>query len=431
MGAFAFGVGTKPGATPSSIAPPAAPGPSVLGVTGKILLYAGLAVLFAAAVVGSIAFGGNIPARRAVFAVASSAALAGAAAMLFDEHRAVGAGFGTLLRSSVGGPYLWLLGIVAATAAASTWAETARSRWALPTVGLGASAAMFVRAAGGHAAGARSSSWIQIGAQWIHFMSVGVWIGGLVLVAVLLRSGIGSADGSAPVVEIRRFSAMAFWAVLLLAITGAIRTLNELGGISAVRRLLDSSYGITLTVKVALVFALVALGAVNRYRALPGLVDGGRLLRRVIGAELITSVALLGLTATLTSLPPAAGSVPAPPQVSVSLAAGQPDIYTSTLAGGVQLRSYIYPGTAGPSQFHVTAFESDGTELPLASTTLSATPAGGNLHILVSTRLSAGHFVANTTLAAGTWRFGIRVTTADGHTLQATFNRTIEAAPAA
>ena len=98
-----------------------------------------------------------------------------------------------------------------------------------------------------------------------------------------------------------------------------------------------------------------------------------------------------------------------------------------TLAGGVQLQSYIDPGAAGPSQFHVTAFGSDGTELPLASATLSATPAGGNLRILVSTRLSTGHFVANTTLASGGWRFGIQVIAADGRTFQATFNQTIGA----
>jgi hypothetical protein len=112
--------------------------------------------------------------------------------------------------------------------------------------------------------------------------------------------------------------------------------------------------------------------------------------------------------------------------VSVSHAPGQPDIYTFTFPGGVQLQSYIDPGSAGPSQFHVTAFQGT-TGLPLASATLSVTPAGGNTRILVSTRLEADHFVANTTLSAGSWRFAIAATTQDGRTLQANFSQTIGA----
>lgn len=541
-GAFAFGVGTEPGATPTTVPPPASPGPSVLGITGKMLLYAGLAVLFAAAFVGTIAFGGDIPARRTVLLVASSVAVAGAVAMLFAEQHAVGVGLGTLLRSDVGTPYLWLLALVAATAATSAWAETARSRWELPVVGMGAAAAMFARAAGGHAAAATSAPWLQVGVQWLHFMSVGAWVGGLVLVAVLLRTHT-RAGSPAPVAEIKRFSAIAFGSVLVLAITGSIRSVNELGGIAGVGHLLDSSYGVTLTIKVGFAVALVAFGGINRYRSIPRLTDDGRLFRRVIGAELVASLALFGFTATLTSLPPAvdasrpAATAPAsitasgsdfatttkialratpgtpgpstftadltdydtgspaqaasvelrfqpkgsqqvggstlqllhtagarwtasgtnlsldgawsviativrpagtvqipltlttrapPQQISVSHATGQPDIYTITLPAGVQLQSYVDPGTAGPSQFHVTAFQ-NGTELPLASATLSATPAGGDTRILVSTRLSAGHFVANTTLAAGDWRLGIQVSTKDGRTLQANFSQTIGA----
>jgi len=429
-GAFAFGVGTEPGATPAALPPPASPGPSVLGVAGKVFLYAGLAVLFAAAIVGTFAFGGDIPARRTVLLIASSVAVAGALAMLFAEQHAVGVGLGTLLRSDVGTPYLWLLALVAATATASAWAETARNRWALPVVGVGAAAAMFVRAGGGHAAAATSAPWLQVGAQWLHFMSVGAWIGGLVLVSVLLRTHM-RAGTPAPVAQIKRFSAIASWSVLVLAITGSIRAVNELGGIAGVRRLLDYSYGITLTIKVGIALVLVAIGGINRYRSIPRLADDGRLFRRVIGAELVASLALFGFTATLTSLPPTVdasrSTASAPASTSVSPAVGPPEIHTITVDTGVQLQYYIDPGTAGPSQFHVTAF-SNGTELPLASATLSATPVGGNTRILVSTRLSAGHFVANTTLAAGDWRFGIQVTTEGGRTSQANFSQTIGAA---
>ncbi|MEA2438499.1 MAG: copper transport protein, partial [Thermoleophilaceae bacterium] len=201
--AFAFGVGVKPGATPTTVAPPSVPGASVLWVVGKMFLYAGLAVLFGAAFVGTMAFGGAIPARRALLLVASSIASVGAVAMVAAEVRDVGAGVGALLRSQVGTHYIWLLASVLGTGVASVWAGRARGRWTLPVVGVGASAAMLARAVGGHAAAAASASWLQIGAQWLHFMSVGAWIGGLVIVAVALRERSRSGE-PAPVAEIRR-----------------------------------------------------------------------------------------------------------------------------------------------------------------------------------------------------------------------------------
>jgi copper transport protein len=540
--AFAFGVGVRPGATPTTVAPPSPPGPSVLWVAGKMLLYAGLAVLFAAAFVGAIAFGGVIPSRRALLLVASSAALTGAVVMLFAEVRDVGAGLWPLLRSQVGARYLWLLALVAGTWVASLWTGAGRDRWTLPVVGLTASGAMLARAVGGHASASLSASWLQIGAQWVHFMSVGAWIGGLVLVAVALRER-SRAGEPAPVAEIRRFSTIAFWSVGLLTVTGSIRAVNELGGIAAIGRLLDTSYGITLTIKVSIAVVLVALGGINRYRSLPRLPEDHHLFRRVIGAELVASLTLFGFTAALTSLPPAASAPPsAPPPSSISArgsdfatttkvtlratpgtpgsntfaadvtdyntgdpahatsvelqfqpkgsqqvggstlalrhaagarwtavgtnlslvgtwsvvatvvrpagtvqvpltlttrappqtisvshgGAGQPDIYTIDLGAGVELQTYIDPGTAGPSQFHVTAFQ-DGRALPLASATLSATLAGGASRKLASDRLASEHFVANTTLSAGDWRFDIQATTTDGRTLQATFSQTIGA----
>jgi copper transport protein len=539
--AFAFGVGVKPGATPTTVAPPSAPGPSVLWVVGKMFLYAGLAVLFAAAFVGSIAFGGDPPARRAVLRIASSVALIGTMLMVFAEARDVGAGLGALLRSQVGKQYVWLLALVVGTSVASVWAGAARARWRLAVVGLGASAAMLARANGGHASAAVSAPWLQIGAQWLHFMSVGAWIGGLVIVAVALRERARSGR-PAPIAEIKRFSTIAFWSVGLLVVTGSIRAVNELGGIGGIGRLLETSYGITLTIKVSIAVVLIALGAINRYRSLPRLAENGRLFRRVIGAELVASLTLFGFTAALTSLPPAtnaASSTPtapsnisargsdfatttkitltatpgipgsntfvadvtdyntgapasatsvelhlqpkgsqqvggstlplrhssgarwtatgtnlslvgswsvivtvvrsggtvqvpltlttrAPPEtISVSHGGpGQPDIYTISLGAGVQLQTYIDPGTAGPSQFHVTAFRS-GNALPLASAVLSATPAGGQARKLASKQLTPEHFVANTTLSAGDWRFDIQAITTDGRTLQATFTQTI------
>jgi nitrogen fixation protein FixH len=117
----------------------------------------------------------------------------------------------------------------------------------------------------------------------------------------------------------------------------------------------------------------------------------------------------------------------APPQQITSTApqAGQPTIYTITLAGGQSIQAYNDPGAAGSNQLHVTAFDAKGIELPLTSISLTATPAGGSPRTLKTTRFSAGHFVASEDLTDGAWHFDIQATAKDGSVLQAFFDQTI------
>ncbi len=58
--------------------------------------------------------------------------------------------------------------------------------------------------------------------------------------------------------------------------------------------------------------------------------------------------------------------------VTVAVAAGQPDIYTVAFPDGEQIQMYNDPGTAGTDELHLTAFDADGNELPLARTTMVA-----------------------------------------------------------
>ncbi len=52
-------------------------------------------------------------------------------------------------------------------------------------------------------------------------------------------------------------------------------------------------------------------------------------------------------------------------QVTISSEApGQPTLYTFTLPGGQELQTYNDPGSAGTNQLHVTAFDTQGQELP-------------------------------------------------------------------
>ncbi len=197
-----------------------------------------------------------------------------------------------------------------------------------------------------------------------------MWVGGLALLALWLRA---RRDAPAPIAEIRRFSTIAGWSLLVVVVTGSLRALNELGGLGQWRRLYDEAYGIALLGKVALAAVLIALGALNRYRRIPALERGERpaTFATVLRAEVVLAAGLFILTGVLTSLPPqppAAASHPAPANV---VATG------SDFATTMKVRLTITPGTVGPNTFRVDVTDYDtGRPLPLTAVSLRFEPEG-------------------------------------------------------
>ena len=537
-GAFAFGVGVPAGTVRPSVSLPATPGPSPLAVVGKVLLYAGLSVVVGAAATGLLAFGGRLPSRGVLLPVAGLSAVAGAGAMLVAERATVGASMSALLSSSAGHAYIWLLALCLLTEAAAVIAAVRPSNGTLALAGGTAAAAMLARAIGGHA-GAAGSAWLQVLVQWLHFLAVGVWIGGFLPLLLLVRQRRIAGEPS-PIDEVRRFSSMAAISLVVVVGTGIVRAVSGMG-LHEVIHLFSTSYGTTLALKVAVVAVLVAFGAVNRYRSIPRLGEGPGLLLRVVTFEVVAAIGVFTLTGVLTGLAPrpqrattpsgiteivatgsdaattmkvrlvvapgdpglntyqltptdydTGASIPAvgvtlrfqpqgrpdvaassvdlragssgtwvgkgtqlsiqgswqvtaviqtasggvevpmtlttaspPQQVSVNRQAGQPDLYTITLPGGVQIQAYNDPGSPGPNQLHMTAFDASGSELPLASASVTAIPPQGALERLDLTRFSQGHFVASVDLTPGIWRFELGATTRDGGALLASFDQTI------
>jgi copper transport protein len=115
-----------------------------------------------------------------------------------------------------------------------------------------------------------------------------------------------------------------------------------------------------------------------------------------------------------------------PPRIDVSRRAGQPDLYTITFSSGVEIQSYVDPGSPGINQFHVTAFDASGKELPLAQTGVEADGPNESVPLDMK-RFSAGHFIANFNLDPGTWSFLIDVMAKDGSELSARFKETFQA----
>ena len=366
--AFAFGVGEKPTATTGSAAPTvSSPSPSPVSVVGKTLFYIGLSLLFAAGVVGLAAFGGRVPARRAVLLGGWLGAAVGVVMMVVAERAAVGVSLGDLLSSSAGHAYLWLLVAVGVAGVAVGIALLRPAAWSLLLVSSAASAAMLVRADGGHASASPVVPLVEVGLQWIHFMAAGLWIGGIGLASLLMIERRGRET---PSIQVRRFSRIAGYALAAVVITGVLRALDERGGLSAIGRILTGSYGLTLLLKVSVVAALTALGAINRYRSIPRMErDGGGLLRRMMAAELVLAVGVFGLTGVLTGLAPRP-PVPQKPSAPVHVTVSGSDFATTT---NIQLT--ITPGTAGSNAFQalVTGYDS-GKPLDASGVTLSFEP---------------------------------------------------------
>jgi copper transport protein len=335
-GAFSFGVGVSAGEVDAVVPGDGTetPPPTPLAVAGRWGLYAGLAVLFGAAVCGLVAFGVDAVARPGVLAIAWIVAAVGVVAMTLEERAALSVPLGTLLSSEAGSKFAWLAVAVGVAGVATLVVSLKTSRATLIVLATATSAAMLSRVLGGHAGGSPTS----IGAQWLHMMAVGAWIGGLAWLVLALRRGLAAS-------QVRRYSNLAAGGLALLFVSGVLRATNELGGLGWWLDPFENDYSTALVVKLAIVAPLVAFGARNRFRNVPRFERlGSRPLLRTVGAELGLAAGVFALTGVLTGLPPQEG-------VHAPLAQRPLVVTGSDFATTTRVRLQIAPGTIGPNEF--------------------------------------------------------------------------------
>jgi copper transport protein len=405
-GSFAFGVGVQPtsaaaAAKAAAGSAPAGSTPSPAAVAGLWLLYWGLALLAAAGATGVLVFGWRLPGPAPlVIAAGWLSAAAGAATLIFTERAAAGVPFAELFRAAAGRSLLAQAAAVAVCGVAALWAARRPAGPRLAVLGVTAAAALFVHAQAGHAETPSPVRLLNVAGQWLHMLAAAVWVGGLVWLLLGLR-GLARAE-RAPAVH--RFSQLAFTAVAVLAVTGVLRAVAEVGSLSA---LVSTSFGVTLLVKSGLFALLMGIAWRNRYRLVPKIArsapaapgklapvmagtpadppqregagtenrparadtpprgTGGRAvgsLRRSVRSEVVLAALVLVAAAVLSGLPPAsfvqaAGQkTTAPTSVSVT---------GSDFATTVRVRLTASPGTAGPNRFTIQVLRYDsGRPLP-------------------------------------------------------------------
>ena len=205
-------------------------------------------------------------------------------------------------------------------------------------------AALVPIAASGHAAAVEPSAALATAADGVHLLAAGVWAGGLLPLALLLRAA-GREEGADArpyaVVAARRFSRCALVLVITLALSGTGMAVTNVGTVAG---LVGTSYGRLLLAKVVLLVPILALAAVNRSVHLPRLSGDGatvgrpamRRLARFVLVEGALALAILAVVGAMTVTPPARHEPPVWPfafRLSPVTLEGAPSAALRALAG--------------------------------------------------------------------------------------------------
>ncbi len=255
----------------------------------------------------------------------------------------------------------------------------------------------------------------------IHVGSTALWIGGLIFVvatigaATTTDSGSGSTNRDSLEAEavLRRFSPLAFAAVIGMVVSGGFASWRQVGSVQAAR---ETTYGQLLLVKLALVVVILALGGLaRRHLQRPPVATTvtppspqptssvnttvNATVRRRLFLEAALGMVVVGVTALLVNVAPAREVVSKP--VALRLA-------TTTLNVDVT----IDPARKGLNAIHIYALTKTGAQQPIDHASLSATHGSGIAPIeLKVLRAGPNHFqVLNADLPLnGVWTLKVSV----------------------
>ena len=161
----------------------------------------------------------------------------------------------------------------------------------------------------------QSPVWALLPSDAVHVLAASVWVGGVACIVLALPATLRALEPRARtplLVEVLgRFSPLALYAVVAIALTGVFQAYIEVRSISALTR---STFGELVLLKIGLLGLLIGLGAVNRERVLPTLRrllearaepgTTGRLSANTARAELATMACVLGVSAALIAFTP-------------------------------------------------------------------------------------------------------------------------------
>jgi copper transport protein len=264
---------------------------------------------------------------------------------------------------------------------------------------------VFVPALGGHA-GTEKPVTVMLTANAVHVLAASAWIGGIAMILLALPAAtrrLAQPNRTEMLVAaLDRFSTLALVSVAALLVGGIVQSVLEL---EAIGDLLSTAYGRAVSVKIALLVLLLALGALNRLHILPALGRAARAgagpgrpgwtLRRALRVELALGAAALAATGALAGYAPP-GADPTGPWSGVSgIGPGQAELT-------------IQPAVAGPNRMDLllAGLTAGGQSKEPELTVTASSPSRGIAPIeLALRRAGPGHYVVERAqlAPAGDW----------------------------
>jgi copper transport protein len=345
-GSLVFSIGAPTGAAPAKTGANAVAGLIWLARIGVYLgLFAGVGGAFFVAWIGK-ARAGSQPIAAAfgigVLGVVASLGLQGLDVLgLPLGGLATAAPWQAAAATSLGPSLLTAVAAMAAglVALRSTSGSVARGVSALAMAGVGLALAL-----SGHAATA-PPQWLTRPTVFLHGVGVAFWAGALVPLVALARR---RTEGL--LVIVNRFSRGAMPVVGGLALTGFALAVIQLESFGA---LVETKYGIILSIKLALVVVLLGLAALNRFRLTPSDPLDTRSLVRSILLECAVVLAILAVVAGWRFTPP--------PRALAAAAATPLAIHIHT--DNAMFRVLISPGSVGTDSFVLQLMQGDASPL--------------------------------------------------------------------
>lgn len=351
-----------------------------------------LAVTVVGGLVGLRGGGGSGAVARLRAVVVALAMLGLAGAVLRFEVQVVGASG----RSYWGAVSLWrdavtstragrldaarAVAFVALVVAGVGW----RRRWGVALAGMAVAAVVLINALEGHAWSA-DERLVATAADVVHQVAVCLWVGGLVGVALV------GAEARRTVAV--RFSKRAAGALGVVVATGVVATVVQFG--TSVRGL-DVAYGRVLAVKVVLVAVMAMIGWRNR-SMLGRVAAASDRFGRGVAAEVLVSVAVLGLTAALVGMVPARSLV----------AGGSVNGTVDDGRGAVSVT--VNPARLGENTMHLYFFDQQQRPRQIDAVEVRVAVADVPARVIDVEPVTQGHFVAAsfTMPSRGVWTFSV------------------------
>ncbi len=274
-------------------------------------------------------------------------------------------------------PLFWIrLALVALALGLLAWRGVRRWPGQLAMVAVGL--ALLTSSFNSHGAALLSGAYLGIAVDWLHFLGVAAWLGGLMSLAYVLPTAVHGSQSTGDRVLARavgRFSNLALIAVLVIIATGVFQAWLEVGSWDG---FVQTAYGLSITAKVGLLLLMLVLAGFNLLVVRPGLARtaasgsaaaASGLARRFslsVRAEVALGVLVLVAAAILTGLSPARDELARQASGETS---GPVDKQVNT--NGLNARIQISPAVLGINRLAVQLPNTDPSQVERVQLTLT------------------------------------------------------------